>query len=81
MKRGRSVYIQIHGRNPKLKAVSEEKPDNPEKLVEQVEAPQGKGDMDAVKQNMINKIAELSADLTPENIKLIEILSNGLKLL
>ncbi|QLT68271.1 RepB family plasmid replication initiator protein (plasmid) [Klebsiella oxytoca] len=81
VKRGRSVYIQIHGRNPKLKAVSEEKPDNPEKLVEQVEAPQGKGDMDAVKQNMINKIAELSADLTPENIKLIEILSNGLKLL
>ncbi|HIB5751978.1 TPA: RepB family plasmid replication initiator protein, partial [Klebsiella pneumoniae] len=34
-----------------------------------------------VKQNMLNKIAELSKDLTPENIKLIEILTNGLKML
>ena len=81
VKRGRSVFIQIHGRNPKLKVIGEEKPPKPEKPAEQVEGPQENGELDVVKQNMIKKIAELSADLTPENIKLIEILSNGLKLL
>jgi hypothetical protein len=81
VKRGRSVFIQIHGRNPKLKVIGEEKPSKPEKPAEQVEGPQENGELDVVKQNMIKKIAELSADLTPENIKLIEILSNGLKLL
>ncbi|ELR5825931.1 replication initiation protein, partial [Escherichia coli] len=38
------------------------------------------GEIDA-KQNIINKITELSQNLTPENIKMIEILSNSLKLL
>ncbi|WP_246842724.1 hypothetical protein, partial [Klebsiella pneumoniae] len=33
------------------------------------------------KQNLKNKISELSQNLTPENIKLIEILTNSLKLL
>lgn len=76
IKRGRSVYIQIHHRNPKLKAISEAKSGDPE-------TPKNAGDSGVVdaKQNLINKITELSRDLTPENIKLIEILSNGLKLL
>ncbi|WP_154943639.1 RepB family plasmid replication initiator protein [Klebsiella grimontii] len=75
IKRGRSVYIQIHHRNPKLKAISEDKPADPKVPV----AADNGGAVDA-KQNLINKITELSRDLTPENIKLIEILSNGLKL-
>lgn len=76
IKRGRSVYIQIHHRNPKLKAISEAKPADPKANV----AADNGSAVDA-KQNLINKITELSRDLTPENIKLIEILSNGLKLL
>ncbi|HHT4259187.1 TPA: RepB family plasmid replication initiator protein [Klebsiella variicola] len=75
VKRGRSIYIQIHSRNPKLKVIEP-------KTEEQV----GKKKSDEVagadaKQNIINKISELSQNLTPENIKLIEILSNSLKLL
>ena len=73
IKRGRSVYIQIHNRNPKLK-VTESKP---EKLPKDKPPIEGNSD---TKQNLINKIVELSKDLTPENIKLIEILNNSLKL-
>ncbi|HHU7973229.1 TPA: RepB family plasmid replication initiator protein, partial [Escherichia coli] len=67
--------IQIHSRNPKLK-VAPPKPEDiePKKLDEKA------GEIDA-KQNIINKITELSQNLTPENIKMIEILSNSLKLL
>lgn len=77
IKRGRSIYIQIHSRNPKLKAssVKEEMPALPDKPVESTSS-----GVDA-KQNLVNKITELSQNLTPENIKLIEILSNSLKLL
>ncbi|HCS8181743.1 TPA: RepB family plasmid replication initiator protein [Klebsiella variicola subsp. variicola] len=76
VKRGRSVYIQIHSRNPKLKVTSS-KPEKPEAPKQAEEA---KGEIDA-KQNLKNKISELSQNLTPENIKLIEILTNSLKLL
>ncbi|HDU2930667.1 TPA: replication initiation protein, partial [Klebsiella pneumoniae] len=44
------------------------------------QAEEAKGEIDA-KQNLKNKISELSQNLTPENIKLIEILTNSLKLL
>lgn len=78
LKRGRSVYIQIHNRNPKLKA-SPPKIKN-DVIEEASKQEQNDGKVDA-KQNIINKITELSQDLTPENIKMIEILSNSLRLL
>lgn len=78
LKRGRSVYIQIHNRNPKLKASS---PKIKNDVIEEASKQEQKdGKVDA-KQNLINKITELSQDLTPENIKMIEILSNSLRLL
>ena len=73
IKRGRSVYIQIHNRNPKLKVI-ESKPD-----ISSAEKPE-KGNVADMKQNIINKIADLSQNLTPDNIKLIEILNNSLKI-
>ena len=76
VKRGRSVYIQIHHRNPKLKALPDEK--NESKPEEQQPVA---GNMEDARKNIQNKIAELSMNLTPENIRMIEILSNGLKLL
>ncbi|EHG2928438.1 RepB family plasmid replication initiator protein [Salmonella enterica subsp. enterica serovar Typhimurium] len=76
IKRGRSIYIQIHSRNPKLKVASAK----PEGIGEQGKPADKSGEIDA-KQNLVNKITELSQNLTPENIKLIEILSNSLKLL
>ncbi|EEZ6178699.1 TPA: RepB family plasmid replication initiator protein [Escherichia coli] len=75
IKRGRSIYIQIHSRNPKLK-VAPPKPED----IEPKKPDEKAGEIDA-KQNIINKITELSQNLTPENIKMIEILSNSLKLL
>lgn len=76
VKRGRSVYIQIHNRNPKLKALSEERNADPKSS-----STATKSESTDAKNNLINKITELSRDLTPENIKMIEILSNSLKLL
>lgn len=77
LKRGRSVYIQIHNRNPKLKASSSKSKND---VIEEASKQEKKdGNVDA-KLNIINKITELSQDLTPENIKMIEILSNSLKL-
>ncbi|MEM6006608.1 replication initiation protein, partial [Escherichia coli] len=75
IKRWRSIYIQIHSRNPKLK-VAPPKPED----IEPKKPDEKAGEIDA-KQNIINKITELSQNLTPENIKMIEILSNSLKLL
>ncbi|EIY0410542.1 replication initiation protein [Escherichia coli] len=77
LKRGRSVYIQIHNRNPKLKPSSSKRKND---VIEEASKQEKKdGNVDA-KLNIINKITELSQDLTPENIKMIEILSNSLKL-
>ena len=73
VKRGRSVYIQIHNRNPKLKVIES-------KFEAPVEKKSEKDNVSDMKQNLINKIAELSQNLTPENIKLIEILNNSLKI-
>lgn len=73
VKRGRSVYIQIHNRNPKLKVVES-------KFEAPAEKKSEKDSVSDMKQNLINKIAELSQNLTPENIKLIEILNNSLKI-
>ncbi|HCT5116551.1 TPA: replication initiation protein, partial [Salmonella enterica] len=76
IKRGRSIYILIHSRNPKLKVAYVK----PEGIREPDKPTEKSGEIDA-KQNLVNKITELSQNLTPENIKLIEILSNSLKLL
>lgn len=73
VKRGRSVYIQIHNRNPKLKVTENKLEISDEKKSEN-------DNIFDMKQNLINKIAELSQNLTPENIKLIEILNNSLKI-
>ncbi|MBT0722509.1 RepB family plasmid replication initiator protein [Rosenbergiella collisarenosi] len=73
IKRGRSVYIQIHHRNPKLTVKA--KNDSEDTLVV---SPTESISLDA-KQNIINKIAILSENLTPENIRFIEILTNSLK--
>lgn len=74
IKRGRSVYIHIHSRNPKLKVI-ESKSEIPS------DQKSTKDNVSDMKQNIINKIAELSQNLTPENIKLIEILNNSLKII
>lgn len=78
LKRGHSVYIQIHSRNPKLKASY---PKTKNDIIEKSSKQEQKEEKVDVKQNIINKITEISQDLTPENIKMLEILSNSLKLL
>jgi len=75
IKRGRSVYIQIHNRNPKLTVKPADiAPPEPKKDKVSEDKPDAK-------QNIRDKITQLSQDLTPENIKFIEILTNSLKAL